>query len=88
MVLKLNLEKTYDKLEWGFIKETLRDADLPSKLIDAIMGIISKSKCKLLWNGEVTEFITPSRALRQGNALSPCSLSYAWRGSVSGCTKK
>lgn len=63
MILKLDLEKAYDRLDWGIIEETLRDATLPNKLIDAITGIISKSKCRLLWNGEATEFIMPTRGL-------------------------
>lgn len=40
MVVKLNLEKAYDRLEWNFIENTLRDALIPNKLIDVIMSLL------------------------------------------------
>lgn len=70
MVLKLDLEKAYDRLDRAFIQETPRDACLPTKMIDAIRGVISSNKCQLLWNGELTEQIIPSRRLRHGDPLS------------------
>lgn len=70
-VLKLDLEKAYDRLKWSFIKETLQDASLPSKMIEVIMEIIASSKYRLLWNGELTDYLIRSRGLRQGDPLSP-----------------
>lgn len=40
MILKLDPEKPYDRMEWGFVKETLHDALLPSGHIGVIMGIV------------------------------------------------
>lgn len=64
MVLKIDLEKTYDMMEWDFVEETLRDAYLPTKISDAIMNLICKSSCRLLWNGEETKVIKSSRGFR------------------------
>lgn len=58
-------------MEWGYIEETLLDASLPMKMIDAIMGIIKSSRCCLLWNDELTKVITLTRGLQQGDPLSP-----------------
>lgn len=69
-IIKIDLEKAYDRLKGSFIEETLVDARLPSNIIKDIMRIISGGSCKLLWNGELTDEIKLSRGLRQGNPLS------------------
>lgn len=33
MIVKINLEKSYNRLMWGFIQETLQDVGLPNKMI-------------------------------------------------------
>lgn len=70
-MIKLDMEKTYDRMEWAFVEENLRDASLPKKMISVIMKLIKKSSCRLFWNGEATDIIRPSRGLRQGDPLSP-----------------
>lgn len=70
MVLKLDQERAYDKMEGGFIEETLSDAKLPDALVAVIMRIIRRSSFRPPWNGERTNVIKPSRGLRQGNPWS------------------
>lgn len=36
MVIKLDLEKAYDRFEWQFIEETLWDVGLPNRLVEVI----------------------------------------------------
>lgn len=73
MILKLDMEKAYDRLEWGFLAETLRDARLLDCLIRVVKSLIRQSHCKLLWNGELMDTIRSTRGLRQGD---PCRLIY------------
>lgn len=38
MTMKIDLEKTYDRLSWEFIEDTLKDVGLPSNLIRLIIN--------------------------------------------------
>lgn len=41
MVVKLDLEKAYDRLEWDFIRTTLEQFGIPPPLTQVIMACIS-----------------------------------------------
>lgn len=57
MILKLDLEKAYDRMDWRFVEETLRDIPLPDTMVHVIMNIIRCTSSRLIWNGELTESI-------------------------------
>ncbi|XP_061342523.1 uncharacterized protein LOC133288720 [Gastrolobium bilobum] len=71
MMIKVDLEKAYDRLSWKFIKETLEDVGLHKSLSDLIVNCISSSTIKLLWNGDLIEGFNPQRGIRQGDPVSP-----------------
>lgn len=48
MGVKIDLEKTYDKMEWAFVKEMLREAGLSTGMINVTMGLICQSSCRLI----------------------------------------
>lgn len=70
MILKIDLEKAYDMMEWSFVEDNLKDAVLPPIMIEVIMKMMQKSSSCLLWNVELTDKIVHSRGLRQGDPLS------------------
>ena len=70
MAIKIDLEKAYDKLEWGFIKDMLARFNFPSNLSDLIMSCISSVSTFLLFNGGKLEPFCPSRGIRQDDPLS------------------
>ena len=37
MAIKIDLEKAYDRLNWVFIHDTLKDVGLPNRVIELIM---------------------------------------------------
>ena len=59
MVIKLDLEKAYDRA--GFHEDT----------IELVMSCISSTSTTLLFNGSQLETFNPSKGLRQGDPISP-----------------
>lgn len=71
MIIKLDLEKAYDRLEWTFVLETLNLLGLPPELIQVISHYLAPTSLRINWNGSCCSTITSTRGLRQGDPLSP-----------------
>lgn len=71
MILKIDLEKAYDRLDWDFIKDTLIDIGMSTDWVRNVMSCVTSSKLKILWNGKQLDQIIPTRGIRQGDAISP-----------------
>ena len=71
MAIKIDLEKTYDRLGWSFIRDTLKLFELPDSLIALIMSCVSTSTISVLFNRGALESFQPSRGIRQGDPFSP-----------------
>jgi hypothetical protein len=70
-ILKIDLEKAYDRLEWSFIHKVLLYFNFPTKLVDLILKCVSSSSISILFNGGQLEVFKPTRGIRQGDPLSP-----------------
>ncbi|CAL1404640.1 unnamed protein product [Linum trigynum] len=71
MVLKVDLAKAYDRINWSFLKSTLEAAGFPQDFISLVMACVTTASFQVLWNGNCTEEFKPTRGLRQGCPLSP-----------------
>ena len=50
MVVKIDLEKAYDRLEWSFVRMVLKHFGFPANIINFIMSYISNTSIVvLLW---------------------------------------
>ena len=71
MIIKIDLEKAYDRLEWGFVRNMLSSLNFHMDTVELILSCISTTSVSFLFNGEQLGEFQPSRGLRQGDPLSP-----------------
>ena len=71
MVVKIDLEKAYDHLEWSFIRMVLTHFGFLENIIKLILSCVSTTSTSLLFNGSKLQPFCPSRGIRQGDPISP-----------------
>ncbi|KAL2532641.1 Uncharacterized protein Adt_05992 [Abeliophyllum distichum] len=70
-ILKLDMAKAYDRLDWGFLISVLESFGFDAIWIDRIRRCISECHFSVLLNGRPCGFFPSSRGLRQGDPISP-----------------
>ncbi|XP_074288354.1 uncharacterized protein LOC141613514 [Silene latifolia] len=70
ILMKIDLQKAYDSIEWNFLQEMLLHLQFPTSSINLIMQCVSSPSYSLSLNGEVSGFFKGRRGLRQGDPLS------------------
>ncbi|CAN1221373.1 LINE-1 retrotransposable element ORF2 protein [Linum grandiflorum] len=71
LALKLDMEKAYDRIEWGFLFEMLRRLGFHISFITWVHACITSVSYSVNFNGRRVGFFKPSRGLRQGDPLLP-----------------
>lgn len=72
MILKLDLEKAYDRVEWEFLQSVLKAFKFPEVFIKMVMECISSSRVSVLLNGgRQTVFPIPGLTLRRPHLAVP-----------------
>ena len=71
LALKLDISKTYDRVEWEFLRKMMAKLGFPDAWIERVMTCVSTPSYSVRINGKAFGNITPSRGLRQGDPLSP-----------------
>jgi hypothetical protein len=71
LILKLDFEKAYDKVNWKFLQQVLRMRGFPSLWCQWVESVVSKGSVCVQINDEWRHFFQSRKGLRQGDPLSP-----------------
>ncbi|RVW17381.1 LINE-1 retrotransposable element ORF2 protein [Vitis vinifera] len=71
VVFKIDFEKAYDHVDWGFLDHVLQRKGFSQKWRSWMRGCLSSSSFAILVNGNAKGWVKASRGLRQGDPLSP-----------------
>ena len=71
LIMKIDLYKAYDTVDWSYIHVMLLKIGLPINIIRWIMTCITYATYVVIINGVPTDLFAAERGIRQGCALSP-----------------
>lgn len=70
-MIKIDLQKAYDSIEWPFLKLMLDALGFPYRFSHWIMTCLTSVAYVITINGEVLEPFVAKRGIRQGDPISP-----------------
>lgn len=70
MVLKLDINKAYDRVEWSFLEQMMRHLGFAKEWINWIMLCVTSAFYSFKLNGELVGLVQPKRGIRHGDLLS------------------
>ena len=74
MIISIDAEKAFDKIQHPFMVETLQKLGTDVNYLNIVKPIYDKPTANIILNGEKLKAFTPRSGTRQGCALSPLCL--------------
>ena len=71
IVFKIDFEKAYDPVDWGFLDHVLERKGFSPKWRSWMRGCLSSTSFAILINGSAKVWVKASTGLRQGDPFSP-----------------
>ncbi|XP_073037089.1 uncharacterized protein [Primulina eburnea] len=71
VILKLDMAKAYDRVQWPFLFDVLRHFGFSERVVALVSACISHCHFSVNINGSLSGFFGSTRGLRQGDPLSP-----------------
>jgi hypothetical protein len=71
ILLKLDITKAFDTVDWSFLLEVLRKMGFGARLLACICALFSTASTRVLLNGSPWARMANRRGLRQGDPHSP-----------------
>lgn len=78
VLLKLDVIKAFDRLEWGRLLAVIDRCGMSGMLSNFLKASFANASSEVLLNGRLTDSIHLSRSVRQGCPLSPLLLILAF----------
>ncbi|GJY88017.1 hypothetical protein Tco_0502645 [Tanacetum coccineum] len=76
---KVNIQKAYDTVDWGFMKLILIGFGFHPRMIGWIMECVTTTSFSISINGTLHGYFKGKRGLRQGDPMPPTYLRLSWR---------
>ncbi|XP_047051186.1 ABC transporter G family member 41-like [Lolium rigidum] len=76
LLLKLDFEKAYDRVNWDFLREILQRKGFSDMNVHRLMQLVMGGQTAINVNGEVGPFFHNARGVRQGDPLSPIMFDF------------
>lgn len=70
-MIKIDMKKAYDSLEWSFLEQVLEELKFPELVIKWIVQCVTTVNYSVMVNGKATRPFHAKRGIRQGDPLSP-----------------
>lgn len=70
-MMKIDLRKAYDMVNWKFVEEMLKGYGFPEKFCQWVMRCLTSTKFSVRVNGTSHGYFAGKRGLRQGDPISP-----------------
>jgi len=71
VVLKLDFEKAYDKVNCDFLQQTLKMKGFSRRWCEWIKNVVSKGNVNVKVNDDLGHYFQTKKGVRQGDSLSP-----------------